>query len=230
MTSALVLMLMWYQTPSEIPHYALSTQYHELIGSMGFVAPASGITKKQKMILAGHYAIQAKDNEASSMPYCAASDAARFNDLKDVLEGNKKYVWSIKGGYGSLRLFDALSAMKKPDYEKIMIGYSDRTFMHLFLQQQWGWHAIHAAMPIEMIHSRKNPNNFSLLFDMLKKEIGIIQYDDLVPLNKQAREATSIASTLTGGNLTIITKSIGTPWQIDAKDKILFIEDNNNKG
>ncbi len=30
---------------------------------------------------------------------------------------------------------------------------------------------------------------------------------------------------LTGGNLSLVAASLGTPWQIDARDKILFLED-----
>ena len=225
-----VLLIQWYYTPVEIPHYTTPPQYHNLMEKIRFVTPASGISKKQKIVLEDNYRIHALDSEESSVPYCAGEDDKRFNELKNAFEGDKKYIWSLRGGYGSLRLFNELSIMKKPEYEKIVIGYSDITFLHLFLHQKWGWHTIHAAMPLEMINSQKNPKNFSLLFDILEKRKGVIEYDNIIPLNKLARDTTSITSSLTGGNLTIINTSMGTPWQIDAKNKILFIEDNNNKG
>ena len=52
---------------------------------------------------------------------CANSDDWRFKHLKKALYAkDSKVVWSLRGGYGSLRLFPALAKLKKPPANEII--------------------------------------------------------------------------------------------------------------
>ena len=195
-----------------------------------FIEPASGISPEERDTLRKQLHINLPEKAPSTVPYCAGDETARYDELMAALHQEKPYIWALRGGYGSLKLFHALASTPKPPREKIIIGYSDITFLHLFLGQKWGWHTIHGAMPIEILNKKKNNDNFSILLDILEKEKGTVTYKNLIPLNQAAKNAHTIDAVLIGGNLTIISHSLGTPWQLNAANKILFLEDNNNKG
>ena len=140
----------------------------------------------------------------------------------------------MRGGYGSARLFDGVRRMKPEGASKIFIGYSDSTFLHL-LFNQWGWKTIHGAMPVDLLRGASggatvDPNNFLLLQNMLASLKNKVIYCGLKPLNPQAVNLGSVSGKLIGGNLTLLTNSLGTAWQIKGQDQIIFIEDCGVKG
>ncbi|MCB0392487.1 MAG: LD-carboxypeptidase, partial [Bdellovibrionales bacterium] len=82
---------------------------------------------------------------------CANSDEKRFVHLKKALYAkDSKVIWSLRGGYGSLRLYPYLTKVKPPTKKKLFIGYSDTTAIHHFLNQKWNWQSLHGTMLEEM--------------------------------------------------------------------------------
>lgn len=166
---------------------------------------------------------------SKSTPFHANSDNARLSDLIDALEDpNHNILWTLRGGYGSSRLIEGLSKIKKPKKEKIFIGFSDITALHLFLSQQWNWNTIHAYGITGLLNPELDPDNFIRLADILTQRVSHTQIDHLHPLNDLAKK-TPITGELTGGNSTLIQTSIGTTWQLEAKERIVFLEDVNEK-
>src|SRR5207248_2342713 len=138
-------------------------------------------------------------------------------------------IWTLRGGYGSARLFNLLNTMKKPAKSKIFVGYSDATFLHLFLSR-WDWKTIHAAGAGELLDANKKAKNFLHLFDILSGKIKNINYNGFKALNNAAKSIDEIKSSITGGNLTILVHSLGTPWQLKGANKIVFVEDVGIRG
>lgn len=168
--------------------------------------------------------------EGSRLPFHASSDENRFKCLKNALfDKTDHVVWAIRGGYGSAKLIDKLMTLKKPDKEKFFIGFSDITALHLFLTQHWGWKTIHGSVFTELLQDNKQRTNFTKIAAIISGTVKQAIISDLLPLNEQANKITEIRGALTGGNLTIIQTSIGTKWQIQTIDKILFLEDHNIK-
>jgi muramoyltetrapeptide carboxypeptidase len=170
-------------------------------------------------------------------PFHSSSDENRLAKLKKALQNDEPdtILWSLRGGYGVARLLPELQKIPKPTQEKILIGYSDLTALHLFLAQNWGWKTIHGPMIADLLNPQKSPENFLKITDIIAKKrdqnIPIVaEIPHLVPLNEQAKITTSIEGLLTGGNLTIVQTSIGTDWEIKAKNKILFLEDDGERG
>ncbi len=193
-----------------------------------YIAPASGLSESQwnkiNEILKIPKIINGKAIHNNSIFYHAADDKTRFYNLLNALNGEAKYLWCIRGGYGSARLLDDLSSIKKPVKSKILIGYSDITFLHL-LFNKWGWKTIHGAMPYDLINIKINPKNFSLLAKILSNPKGTLSYTELKAMNNVAKNSTAIKGEILGGNLTLLENSLGTSWEIDGKNKIIFIED-----
>ncbi len=160
----------------------------------------------------------------------SAPTAVRFRHLKDALTNKEsKAVWAIKGGSGSPELIPLLAKIKKPAKQKLFIAFSDTTSIHFFLNQSWGWQTVHG--PILWQIARKRIDDRSI-----KQVENIIFGKDykrdfkLTPVNKPAKVKKKIAAdAFIGGNLKLVQCSIGTMWQIQAKNKILLFEDINEK-
>lgn len=161
-----------------------------------------------------------------SNPFHSDSDAARTANLIDALNSDAEVIWCIAGGYGSAKIIPELAKLPLPEKEKIFIGFSDITALHLFFSQVWGWNTIHGSMIASYASDKFNPQNIEKILDVVRGKKPETTKIDL--LNKASES--EISGKLTGGNLAVIQTSIGTTHEIDAKNKILILEDVNEAG
>lgn len=160
-------------------------------------------------------------------PFCANTDQARSSQLIDALTNTKsKAVICARGGYGSMRLLPQLSKITPPKQMKLFVGMSDITALHLFLQQQWHWPTIHGALAPD----RFSPESIAALKVLLMGDTKEVNYTGLIPLNSAAKTNRLIEGSMIGGNLSLVQTSIGTSWQLNGRDKIIFLEDRGERG
>lgn len=159
--------------------------------------------------------------------YFAASDTQRAEDINRAFaDPTIDGIWCIRGGYGAHRLQPLLDVEVIRRNPKWFGGYSDITALHTFLNQECGLETYHCTMPSTEPH----PNDYTLGY--LKKAMfgglsGTLTYpQDQTPVTLVPGSAQGI---LCGGNLSLIVSSIGTPWELDCKGKILFLEDIGEK-
>ena len=159
--------------------------------------------------------------------YLAASDAQRAKDLNDAFaDASIDGIWCIRGGYGGHRILPLLDADLIKNNPKWFGGYSDVTALHTFFNQICGFETYHVTMP----STEPNPDEYTLSW--LKKAL----FGDLCgKLDAPEGQKTTMlvpgtaAGPLCGGNLSLLAASLGTPWEIDTKGKILFLEDIGEK-
>ena len=136
-------------------------------------------------------------------------------------------VWCLRGGSGATSLLPYLLTWAPPP-QKLFIGFSDATFLHLFFNQKWGWTSLHASTLKHLTDFEDAPT-----LDALKHVLFTCPLpaplSGITPLNAKARTASKITGALTGGNLSLLQSSIGTPWQIDTTDRLVFVEDVDEK-
>ncbi len=157
--------------------------------------------------------------------YLAATDAQRAKDVMDAFADQSiGGVWCIRGGYGGHRILPLLDKEVVKANKKWFGGYSDVTALHTFFNQECGMVTYHCTMP----STEPNLDEYTLsylkkaLFGGLKGELAYShEVTTLVPGTAEA--------TLCGGNLSLLAASLGTPWEIDTKGKILFLEDIGEK-
>lgn len=206
-------------------------------GRVTVIAPSSGFAEKDVELV---HALAQKANfsfpphalDRTKIPYNANSDDVRLALLSDGLTNpDSDVLWAIRGGYGSSRLLDGLAKLPvQAQRKKILVGYSDITFLHLFLQKH-GWQTVHGSVLWEMVNPKKDENNFRLLAGILSGRIRDLDYDGLRPRNKAARALRApVRASLTGGNLTCLAAAVGSPWALDAAGKILVLEDVGEAG
>lgn len=163
-----------------------------------------------------------------SEPFYAASDEFRANDLiSALLDDSVKVIWCIRGGAGSIRLIPYLEERLPATLShKILIGYSDITVLHLYLQKKYGWQTLQGPMLEAIVRGGYDQSEESVasLTDFIFERQQSICLPPLTILNDDF-SVTGIKSKVVGGNAALVEASIGTLWEINAEEKILFLED-----
>jgi len=156
------------------------------------------------------------------LPFFAAPKDERLRMFKEAMENEQvKIIWAFRGGYGCSEFVeDCFNIRQKGD--KILIGYSDITVLHLLLNNHYNIPTIHGSVLTSLLP----PTNqvITPIINILKGEKSEIQ---LTPINKISDE--DITGKIIGGNLTVFTKLIGTSIDLK-KGNILLLEDINEKG
>lgn len=159
--------------------------------------------------------------------YMAATDAQRAEDINrafadETIDG----IWCIRGGYGAHRLQPLLDVETIRRNPKWFGGYSDITALHLFLNQVCGQETYHCTMP----STEYAPDEYTL--GWLKKALfGGLSGELKNPEDQKVNTLVpgTASGILCGGNLSLVAASLGSPWEIDTKGKILFLEDIGEK-
>jgi muramoyltetrapeptide carboxypeptidase len=149
-------------------------------------------------------------------------DERRAENLMGIwLDPTVKAVIGGTGGYGAARMLPYL----EPDVfrlnPKAFVGYSDITVLHLWLMQRAGLRAFHGPTVDDLTPSMRDPT-FASLFTALTVPFPSTRLGrDLARAIRPGRAT----GRLVGGNLSLVQQSIGTNYQIDTRNAILFLEE-----
>ena len=146
------------------------------------------------------------------------TDIERAADFQAQLDDeNVKAIWCARGGYGTVRIIDALDFSKFKKRPKWIMGFSDVTVLHSQLNIE-RVASLHSIMPYTV------PNAPEEVKDTLRKALfgETISY---TILSKSYDVKGTASGELVGGNISILYSLLGSKSAIDTKDKILFIED-----
>ena len=159
--------------------------------------------------------------------YLCGSDTVRADDLNNMFENSDiKGIFVIRGGYGSIRILDMINYDAIIENPKIFAGYSDVTAIHIAINQKCQMTTFHTPMPCTEFYKGVDDYTFKSFERSIFKDNHI--YNIYNPDN--CERFTSLVKghacgEITGGNLSIVASSMGTPYEIDTKDKILFLEE-----
>jgi len=200
------------------------------------VAPASGTAKEvveaaQKVLRDHGFTPRVPQEILEPVFYHSNSDKKRLEQLKEALLANdSKAIWCLRGGYGSNRLLPGLSRLKKPKKAKVLIGISDLTSIHLFLNQKWKWASLHASLIDRLTDGRLPKDNVAEIFSVLQGEQKTVEFVKLIAMNRAAKKIKMRKAPIVGGNLVTLQSSLGTPWAVQTKGNFLFIEELAERG
>ena len=160
----------------------------------------------------------------------AAPDASRLRTLRRALRRpDSTVVWCVRGGYGCQRLLPGLARGAAPGRRKLLVGFSDVTALHVFLNQHWGWPTLHAATVAGLGGGRLSQTSLDQLRRVVTGGTSRLSCP-LRPLNPAARRPRTVGGTLLGGNLKTIQSLVGTPWSVRPAGRILMVEDVGERG
>jgi muramoyltetrapeptide carboxypeptidase len=160
--------------------------------------------------------------------FLAGTDAQRASDLMEMFSDPEvKAIFCLRGGYGAGRLLQMLDYSRIKKHAKIFVGYSDITALHCALLTQAGLVSFHGPMMIDGLGGRRAP-----AFAQQSLLRAIMEPSPAGSIRKNYRGKTirilkgGIAQgALIGGNLSLLCATLGTPFQPDFRDAILFFED-----
>lgn len=156
--------------------------------------------------------------------YLAGTDEERLTDFHEMIANpNIKAIFCARGGYGTGRFADEIDYELIRNHPKIIWGYSDITYLHTAIRQRSGLVTFHGPM-IESDMAKSNVDERTKqLFQQLFAPTSVYYSNAISPLKILVTGEAS--GQLVGGNLTLITSTLGTPFEIDTKNNILLLED-----
>ncbi len=164
--------------------------------------------------------------------YLAGSDAARAGDLMAMFTDPKvRGIMSVAGGWGCARILPLLDFDRIAANPKIFAGFSDNTALHLAFAARTGVASIHGPNASASWPPAAWDSFHALAFEgatptwRVPEGVGA----NLSGRGKDLRtfRGGKAQGRLLGGNLTVLTGLVGTPYLPDFTGAVLFIEDTN---
>lgn len=157
--------------------------------------------------------------------YLSGSDDERAQDFNDAFaDPEVAGVVCLKGGYGTPRILDRLDYGMIAKHPKVFAGYSDITGLHLALHKKCGFPTFHAPMASELTSGVDRFSWDGWLRALTSAEpLGILRNPPGETMHTLVGGRAS--GPIIGGNLSLVAASLGTPYEIDVRGKLLFLED-----
>ena len=194
------------------------------------IVPEEDIEKCKKVITdLGFNPVIGKSLYENYGGYMAGKAEIRIKDLHEAFSRKDiKGIFCVKGGYSASQLLDKIDYELIKNNPKVFVGYSDVTNLHIVFNQKCNLGTYHGPMVKSNMINDFNDYTKSSFFKALEKQEWKYEEPENIPLSILTDENASsdiINGALTGGNLAIIVTTLGTKYEIDTKDKILFLED-----
>jgi muramoyltetrapeptide carboxypeptidase len=154
--------------------------------------------------------------------YLAGSDEQRAAELVDLVQNPDVHaIWCARGGYGCQRIVPLLDPAMFRRAAKPLVGYSDVTTLLLWQRRAAGLMGVHGPM-LERAEAGVADAHRALARALTG--VGAPPRLPGRPLPDQAGPSWR-EGRLTGGSLTLVVASLGTPWEIDTRESILLLEE-----
>jgi len=163
--------------------------------------------------------------------YLAGTDDQRAEDINAMFaDDDIDAIIVTGGGYGSARLIERIDFQNIRKHPKIFVGFSDITSLHLAIGKYSGLVTFHGPGAKTFNPEMLSSYTESQMFEALTSDspIGNIEKANE---NKwiQTFYPGKANGQITGGNLALVCASLGTPYEINTKGKILMLEDWNTE-
>lgn len=194
--------------------------------TIGIVAPSSPFLTAKfergiEVLKALGFDVRFDERIFSRRGYLAGSDEERAKSLNDMIRDEKVHaIMFARGGYGVQRIMSAIDFETLKRSPKIVVGYSDLTALTSFITTHLQITSIHG--PVVTALSFDDDLTSGSLANILtsNRPLGEISGQKWTVIKEG-----KATGRFFGGCLTLISSSVGTPYQLVTSDTILFIED-----
>lgn len=197
--------------------------------TVGIVAPGSPL--KRDLLLAGCEGLRRLGYQPFYFEsildhdlYFAGSARRRARELEEMFEREEvRAILCARGGYGTNYLLQELDLAKLQRHPKIFVGYSDVSTLLTWFTTAAGLVTFHGPMVTKDFAVPEGVHLASwnaALTAASPWELNFGAGSEVKALVEGAAEGT-----LYGGCLSMLAASLGTPFEIDTRDTILFVED-----
>lgn len=159
--------------------------------------------------------------------YLSGSNKDRADELMSMFSDEEiDAILCFKGGFGAAKILDLLNFDSFRDNPKLLVGFSDVTCLLNAIVQNSGCFTLHGEMPLVLGKTTIDEFTLNHFFDSL--------FNSPKLLKNPKGDAKTISGgicegRIAGGNLSLIINSIGTPFEVDFKGKIVLLEDVSEK-
>lgn len=205
--------------------------------TLGLVSPASAAFEDDNIVMAKEllealgFKVVIGEHAFDRHGYFAGTDRDRAADLNRMFADDRiAGIFCYTGGWGSARILPLLDydlIRRKP---KVLIGYSDVTALLNAIHQRTGLITFHGPVASSTFEPYTLENFRKVV--MTAEAAGVLPLPPKKPdalvdrTNRVLRLAPGKATgRLAGGNLTILSTLMGTPYEIDTNGAIVFLED-----
>jgi muramoyltetrapeptide carboxypeptidase len=204
---------------------------------VGLVAPSGAtndifVQARVKNLEAFGLRVKVGEHILAARGNTAGTPQQRVEDLHAMfLDREVKAIWAVRGGSGASQMLPLIDYALIRRHAKILVGYSDITALNLALLRHSGLVTFHGptasanfsdytASQLEavLMHPRQETTIY-MSHENAKRGVSAPEFR-----LKTLRSGVAVGR-LIGGNLSVLTALIGTPYAADIRDAILFLED-----
>lgn len=162
--------------------------------------------------------------------YLAGDDTTRAREFNEAFaDPETKAVWCARGGYGVARIIDRIDFDVIRANPKVFLGFSDISILHISIAQRTGLCTFHSpnlqdgfGTPGDMSAATETALWNAILARETVTDDSPYLFQDF---DLNALSPGTATGRLTGGNLAVICGLLGTPFEIETRGRILFLED-----
>jgi len=193
--------------------------------TVGLIAPAGPLRRPAELENAKHQAellgvrLVLGDHIYDRYGYLAGSDAARAEDFnRFARDPQVRAIFSLRGGYGTMRILDAIDYAALTRDPKIVLGFSDLTALLNAITARTGLITFHGPVGI----STPSPGAISGIRRavMSGEPLGTMHVPQIGTLSGGVAHGR-----LVGGNLSLVAALCGTRYAVPCAGNILVLEE-----
>ncbi|MFI5395482.1 MAG: LD-carboxypeptidase [Candidatus Binatia bacterium] len=194
---------------------------------IGVVAPAGAVDEASlqagiRVLEEAGFRVQLGAAARNKAGYLAGTDGERAKDLHEMFRAPAvKAIIAARGGYGSGRLLPLIDPAEIRQHPKIFVGHSDLTFLLNDFVRRTELVSFHGPMITGLQKRSEAAEN--LLAMLTGNRLGWRQ-----PAQEVVQPGTA-EGPLVGGCLSVIVATLGTPYALETRGCLLFLEDVNEK-
>ncbi len=200
-------------------------------GTIGLVCTSSPISEAEKrecvaVLSEMGYRVKCAGNLTKNCDgYMAGSGAERGWWLNRMFADSEvDAIFCARGGNGSSRMMEYIDTDLVRRHPKIFMGYSDVTNLLLLLTQQCQLVTFHGPMVLSnMVKGFDLPSKRAMYAAINGDKVYTFQNPTGIPIRTMKHGC--VSAPVIGGNLSLLSASMGTPYEVDTAGNILFMEE-----
>ncbi|RLD75964.1 MAG: LD-carboxypeptidase, partial [Bacteroidetes bacterium] len=202
---------------------------------IGLVTPGGYINEEElqdaiKNLEAFGFRTYYQDSVLSTYGYFAGTDKERADELMQMFTNpDVDAIHCVRGGYGAIRILDLLDFEQIGQNPKAIIGYSDITALLTSIYERTGLVTFHGPVGVSTFNEFTSKSFEKVLINPRNKykypyerEAGTEENSEYDIYTITGGEA---EGELIGGNLSVIDSMIGSAYEPDFENRIVYFEE-----
>jgi muramoyltetrapeptide carboxypeptidase len=207
--------------------------------TIGLIAPASNVWQDEDIYFATDvlksfgFKVKHSKNLFKRYGYLAGQDKERADDVNTLFaDKTVDGIFCIRGGYGTPRILPYIDYDLVKKNPKALIGYSDITALLNAITARTGLITFHGPIAKQNFSDYTLESFKNILFNpsspielatppLFETKEGTAEQDNRLTVLHEGKAT----GRLIGGNLSLMVKLVGSPFEPDYAGKILFLEE-----